>query len=114
MASASLEVLLSLLRRSSHGYGIISDVRRRTNGDVVIGTSSLYAIIRRLLRDGLIEDAGDMPAQETKGPPRRYYCITDAGRGQVHEEARRLRRAMESVEAVLGNPVSEAPGAEER
>lgn len=68
----AFEALLAIYSQPMHGYGIISSVREPTNGDVVIGTSSLYAIIRRLLRDGLIEDAGDLPAAESKGPPRRY------------------------------------------
>ena len=101
------EVLTSLSRSPLHAYGIISNIRERSQGEVVIGTSTLYAIIRRLLRDGLIEDAGDMPAAETKGPPRRYYRITDAGTEAVQAEARRMRRSLEAAEAILHDPLAE-------
>lgn len=105
------EVLTSLSRTPLHGYGLISDIRERTGGEVVIGTSSLYAIIRRLLRDGLIENAGDMPSRQvagdSKGPPRRYYRITDAGSEAVRAEARRIRRSLEAAEAVLQDRLTE-------
>ena len=101
LAPQDFEALLSLSSGPRHGYGIIADIRERTEGRVVIGTSSLYAIIRRLVRDGLVADAGDQPAEGAKGPPRRYYRITEAGLGVLRQETERMRRALSSAEAIL-------------
>ena len=95
------EILLSLSIRPRHGYGIISDVSERTQGVVTIGTSTLYATIRRMLKAGLIEDHGDQPDESSDGPPRRYYAITGLGREVARLETERLRRAGAAAEALL-------------
>lgn len=85
------EILLSLADRPQHGYGIAKDIRNRTAGVVNLGLSSLYAAIRRLMRDGLIEEAGDQPKDGGGGPPRRYYRLTAHGRAVARLEAERAQ-----------------------
>lgn len=106
LAPHVFEILLSLSTGARHGYGIISDVRERTGGDVVIGTSSLYASIRRMLKTGLIEDDGDQRTDDSGGPPRRYYRITDLGADVVRQEAERLHRAAAAASSILESPAS--------
>lgn len=98
------EILLSLSRRPRHGYGIISEIRERSGGDVDIATSTLYASIRRMVRAGLIEDHGEHPRDPSVGPPRRYYRITRVGRQVLHLEADRVRRVARACDALLGDP----------
>lgn len=100
LAPHDFEILLSLSRRPLHGYAAIAEIRDRTGGDVVLGTSTLYAAIRRLRKAGLIDEAGDHP-QESSGPPRRYWRITDLGNQVVRLEADRLRRAARSADELL-------------
>src|SRR5262245_18319831 len=50
------QVLLSLADGDKHGYAILKDVEQRTEGKVILSTGTLYAIIKRLLSDGFIED----------------------------------------------------------
>jgi DNA-binding PadR family transcriptional regulator len=90
LAPWHFEVLLSLAGGELHGYGIIREIRGRSRGRLELGTSTLYAALRRLLAAGLIEDAGDRPQQASAGPPRRYYRITELGRDVTELEARRL------------------------
>lgn len=85
------EILLSLAVRPHHGYGMVKDIRERTGGVVDLGLSSLYAAIRRLMRDGLVEDAGDQPRDESAGPPRKYYRLTRLGRAVAKLEAERAQ-----------------------
>ena len=40
-----------------HGYAIIKDVESRTAGEMVLGTSTVYAAIKRMHRDGLVREA---------------------------------------------------------
>ena len=88
------EILLALASGPAHGYGIISDIRARTEDRVVLSTSTLYRGIERLLAQGLIAEAGEQPGEHSGGPPRRYYQITDRGRSSAQVEAQRLRDAI--------------------
>ena len=95
------EILLAVSQGPRHGYGIIADINERTGGEVSIGTSSLYAAVRQMLRDGLLEEAPPVADEQSSGPPRRYYRITDTGRDAAHREADRLRRTAEAADALL-------------
>ncbi|NNF12266.1 MAG: PadR family transcriptional regulator [Gemmatimonadetes bacterium] len=80
-------VLLSLSDEARHGYGIIKDVADRTGGGLELEAGTLYAAIKRLRGDDLID--------ETVGPPeadarRRYYRLTPKGGRVLRAESERL------------------------
>ncbi len=54
-------VLLVLAGTKLHGYGIIKEVAARTDGAMDLETGTLYAAIKRLRDEGLI-DVADPPA----------------------------------------------------
>jgi DNA-binding PadR family transcriptional regulator len=85
-------ILLSLVDGDLHGYAIIRDVEARTQGEVRLTASTLYAAIKRLLDVRLIQEV-DAPA-ETGGAPRRCYRLTREGRRAARDEAERLARAV--------------------
>lgn len=85
------EILLALNESEKHGYRIIRDIEERTGGAVKLGTSTLYAAIRRLLAAGMLEDAGSKTNQASGGPPRRYYRLSGLGRRVLRLEALRLQ-----------------------
>ncbi len=91
------QILLSLAEGDLHGYGIIGDIRERTADEVVLSTSTLYGAIKRMMRDGLIEQTDMRPAPEFDDQRRRYYRITDFGREVAECEARRIERLAEMV-----------------
>jgi DNA-binding PadR family transcriptional regulator len=103
LAPHVFEILLALSQGPRHGYGILSEIRERTEGEVDLGTSSLYATIRRLLADGLVTDASRHPDEQSAGPPRRYYRLTNLGAEVVRAEALRLRRTASAAERLLGD-----------
>lgn len=80
-------VLLSLSREPRHGYGIIKDVGERTGGRLELEAGTLYAAIRRLRQDGLLEEA---PAPAETDARRRYYDLTELGRAVLRAESERL------------------------
>ena len=50
-----LLILLSLAGQAQHGYSILKDVERMSDGRVVMSTGTLYGALRRLLDDRWIE-----------------------------------------------------------
>jgi DNA-binding PadR family transcriptional regulator len=87
------QILLSLVDGGDlHGYAIIQDVAHRTDGEVSLTASTLYAAIKRMLDGGLVHEV-EAPA-ETGGAPRRCYRISREGRRVAREEAERLERAV--------------------
>jgi DNA-binding PadR family transcriptional regulator len=81
-------ILLSLAAEDQHGYAIIQDVARRTEGEVVLTASTLYAALKRLVDQGWIVERANKSRDEDAR--RRYYALTDRGRATLRAEARRL------------------------
>ncbi len=93
----NFQILLSLLKREMHGYSIIKDIGERTGGEMALGTSTLYAAIKRMVKEGLLEKT-DRPADnESSDARRRYYRTTDFGQAVAREEALRIRRLDEML-----------------
>ena len=59
----------------------------------------LYASIRRLLENGLIEELAERPDPEHDDERRRYYRLTTLGRAVATAEARRLERLLADARA---------------
>jgi DNA-binding PadR family transcriptional regulator len=94
----AFEVLLSLMPGPQHGYGIKLDIEARTEGEISLGSGTLYQAIQRLEREGFIA------AVRTKGErvdPRRgrSYQLQPAGRAAVREHLRRLSRVVDYARA---------------
>jgi DNA-binding PadR family transcriptional regulator len=75
------------------------DVAERTNGALRLSPSSLYASIKRLLEQGLIEELSERPDPEHDDERRRYYVLTRIGRRVAEAEARRLERLLADARA---------------
>ncbi len=109
----SFQILLSLFKREMHGYSIIKDIGERTGGEMALGTSTLYAAIKRMVKEGLLEKT-DRPADNESSDARRlYYRTTDFGRAVAREEALRIRRLDEMLATtdLLADATSEETGA---
>jgi DNA-binding PadR family transcriptional regulator len=90
LTPAMLHVMLALADGEKHCYAIIKDVARRTNGDVTIGAGTLYALIKRLLADGVILESTERPDPAVDDERRRYYRLTPFGRNVAAAEIERL------------------------
>jgi DNA-binding PadR family transcriptional regulator len=86
----AFHVLVAIGPEDLHGYAIMQEVARITNGATRLGPGGVYTTIRRLLDDGLIEESGDRPDPELDDERRRYYRLTGAGRAVVAAEVERL------------------------
>jgi DNA-binding PadR family transcriptional regulator len=92
LSTPVFQILLSLVDETLHGYALIHDVRARTDGEVRLTASTLYAAVARLLDTGWIEEVERPPRGEKIDPRRRYYRITTLGRQAARAEAHRLER----------------------
>lgn len=81
-------ILLALSDRQLHGYGIILAVDEVTSGKVRLKTGTLYAAVRRLVEEGLIEEI--QPDSDADEDRRRVYRLTAFGRAVARAESRRV------------------------
>jgi DNA-binding PadR family transcriptional regulator len=95
----TFHILVSLADRDRHGYSILLDVAERTSGALRFSPSSLYASIKRLLHQGLIEELDERPDPAHDDERRRYYRLTRLGRKVAELEARRLSRLLADARA---------------
>lgn len=93
------QILVSLLENALHGYSIIKDISQRTEGELVLGTSTLYAAIKRMVHWGLLREVSKPDGVESEDVRRRYYGATELGRQVAREEALRIRRIDQMVAA---------------
>ena len=91
-------VMVALADGDRHGYAIIKEVAERTGGTQRLGAGTLYAILKRLLDDGLIAEMQGTRA-EADDQRRRYYRLTPLGRQVAKVEVARLERAVASARA---------------
>ncbi len=76
-------ILHCLSRGDGYGYQISKDVSEKSGGRVELKEATLYTAFRRLENAGYISSYwGD----EGIGARRRYYRLTEAGRGRLAEE----------------------------
>jgi len=95
----TFHVLVSLADSDRHGYSILLDVAERTSGALRFSPSSLYASIKRLLHQGLIEELAERPDPDEDDERRRYYRLTRLGRKVAEIEARRLEQLLADARA---------------
>ena len=90
-------ILMVLLDKKRHGYGMVQDIADRTNGKIKLVPGNFYAMLNRLIDNGLIAEATN-PGQ-ADGVRRRYYRITPVGKRVAAAEALRLKELVEEAEA---------------
>lgn len=91
LSPSVFHILLAMVDRDRHGYGIIKEVDRRTGGKLRLSTGTLYAAIKRLRLDGLVEETDPGIDPELDDDRRRYYGLTPLGSLVVRRETARLQ-----------------------
>jgi transcriptional regulator len=93
-----LLILKTLSIGVMHGYGIVQNIRRLSNGDLRIEEGSVYPALQRMQTKGWI-------ASESKKTPTgreaRYYRMTAAGRRQLVAEEEDFKRSVAATTRVL-------------
>jgi DNA-binding PadR family transcriptional regulator len=99
LSPASLHILLSLAGEDRHGYGIMQDVARQSDGQYKLGPGTLYDNLQKLLNQGMVEEAPRRSAQDD--PRRRYYRLTHFGRELLAADIERLEGVVRDAKLCL-------------
>jgi DNA-binding PadR family transcriptional regulator len=87
MAPATLHILLALAGENLHGYGIMQEVSRQSEGRYKLGPGTLYDNLQRLMKQSLVEEV-DGP--QDANSRRRYYRLSSLGQSVLSAEIARL------------------------
>ena len=105
LSPAVFHILLALADEERHGYGIMQEVKRRTDGKVRLGAGTLYGAIKRLLEKGIIAETDERPDPELNEERRRYYRLTGFGQRVLRVEVSRLNQLVQQARAKEVLPV---------
>jgi DNA-binding PadR family transcriptional regulator len=97
LSDLSFHILLALGAGASHGYAIGKDIERRSGGRLSPATGSLYQALRRLHRDGLIEEVTRPRHIIVDDARRQYFRLTPFGRRVFALEAGRLEALLSAA-----------------
>ncbi|MCK5567545.1 MAG: PadR family transcriptional regulator [Actinomycetia bacterium] len=87
-------ILLALCNKERHGYEIMKQAEYDSDGKIEMGPGTLYGSIKRMLADGLIEEAYERPSPESDDERRKYYRLTEFGGKQLSMELNRYKNAI--------------------
>ena len=87
-------VLALLRQRDCYGYEISEILSRRVN----IADGTVYPILRKLKADGLLTT---YLQEESGGPPRKYYKLTELGRETYQNDRAEYLNFAQSVRTLL-------------
>ena len=107
LTPAVFHILLSLLRKDRHGYGIMQEVNSYTEGRLRLGPGTLYRSIKQMLAEGLIIELDERPDPALDDQRRRYYRLTDFGQRVLKAETERLEHIVNGARTKQRLPASE-------
>ena len=99
LSPAALQILLALAGESLHGYGIMLEVARQSEGQYKLGPGTLYDNLRKLMTQGSVEETQKHTAGDD--PRRRYYRLTELGRRVLAAEVARLEGVVREAKGYL-------------
>jgi DNA-binding PadR family transcriptional regulator len=88
LSPATFYILLALADEDRHGYGIMQEVARQSEGKYKLGPGTFYDNLEKLIDHGVVKE---VPRKSTNDDPRRrYYRMTGFGRNLFLAEISRL------------------------
>jgi DNA-binding PadR family transcriptional regulator len=102
LSPAALHILLALAGEDRHGYGIMQEVARQSEGQYKIGPGTLYDNLQKLVNQGLAEESPRRSPGDD--PRRRYYRLTPFGRSVLGADVARLENVVHAARLHLRSP----------
>jgi DNA-binding PadR family transcriptional regulator len=99
LTEATFFILLSLSPKPKHGYAMMKDVEKLSEGRILLSTGTLYGAIKRLLEKDWIRRVEDPIADENvRG--RKAYVLTQYGKRILNAEVDRLQGLVKTAQQV--------------
>lgn len=83
MTEAMYYVLLALMN-PGHGYRLMNAISEISGGRIEMGPGTLYGVLTRMQKDGLI-------SMEKDDGRRKTYAITESGKEALKDEYKRIK-----------------------
>ena len=99
LSPAALHILLALSSEERHGYGIMQEIARQSEGQYKPGPGTLYDNLQKLLNLSLLEEVERRRADDDER--RRYYRLTRLGRRVLSAEVERLEGVVRTAKSNL-------------
>ena len=87
--------ILLCLQEPRHGYGVVQEVEKLTDGAVRLAPGTMYGSLSKMEKDGLIR----LVREEEK---RKVYESTELGREVLRAEIARIERLYRNAKEVMG------------
>ena len=89
MTETGFYILFSL-RKENHGYGVVQEVEKITNGEIRLAPGTMYGSLSKMENDKLIK----FVREEDK---RKIYVITELGSEVLDLELKRIKRLYNTI-----------------
>jgi DNA-binding PadR family transcriptional regulator len=99
LSPASLHILLALATEERHGYHIMQEISKHSQGQYKIGPGTLYDNLQKMMKQGLVEESRRAAPDEDSR--RRYYRLTTLGRSVLAAEVSRLEDVIREAKKYL-------------
>ena len=98
LGDVDTSILAVLADGDLHGYAILAEVRKLSDGGVRLGTGTMYGALERLQDSGNVRVAAE---DVVDGRTRRYYRLTDSGRRALVAELERRDQLLNAARSRL-------------
>jgi PadR family transcriptional regulator PadR len=93
-----LDLCLLAVMGEGPAYGYEMTKRLRARGLSIVGEGSIYPLLGRLERDGLVETRREA---SNGGPPRKYYSLSPDGKRSLETGVEEWKTARDAIDGAL-------------
>lgn len=91
-------ILQTLRRQPLHGYALVQEIKRMSDGELQVEEGSLYPALQRMLRAGWLQAQWGVSATNRRV---RLYRVTPEGRKHLQREKSSFDRMLRAIVRVL-------------
>jgi PadR family transcriptional regulator, regulatory protein PadR len=97
--STSLLLLQLLEERDMYGYELVKELEKRSGNEFSVKEGTLYPALHKLEKQEYIECYWQ---EQEKGPARKYYRITEAGKDMLLEKTNEWNNFVSVMNRLMG------------
>lgn len=98
LPASAMHIIVALAGGEKHGYAIMRDIEDLSGGSVTMGPGTLYGSIKRMIDQGLVQEADERPDLALDDQRRRYYRLTALGQRVGAAEQARLSALLDAAQ----------------